>query len=138
MRHGREKKRKHAIAALLCGTAPALLVSFYSASASWWLWLPGFIVGLIWGNAFEYVYHRWLLHQPRSLLGAGHHEHHAHLGTPDEAEHVALISSPLNIVLLFVVNGVPAFLIASLMGGLVNWLECLPDHDRRDPLAVFT
>ena len=29
---------------------------------------------------------------------------------------MALISSPLNIVLLFVINGVPAFLIASLMG----------------------
>jgi len=29
---------------------------------------------------------------------------------------VALISSPLNILLLFVINGVPAFLVASRMG----------------------
>jgi sterol desaturase/sphingolipid hydroxylase (fatty acid hydroxylase superfamily) len=117
VRHGREKKRKNAIAALFCGAVPALLLSFYSGSAaSWELWLLGFIGGLIWGDAFEYVYHRWLLHRPRSPLGTGHHEHHAQIGTAEEAEHVALISSPLNILLLFVINGVPAFLVASRIG----------------------
>ena len=96
VRHGRDKKRRNAIAALLCGAVPAVLLSFYSVSAaSWELCLLGFIVGLIWGDAFEYVYHRWLLHRPRSPLGTGHHEHHAQTGTPEEAEHVALISSPL-------------------------------------------
>ena len=110
VRHGRDKKRRNAIAALLCGAVPAVLLSFYSVSAaSWELCLLGFIVGLIWGDAFEYVYHRWLLHRPRSPLGTGHHEHHAQIGTTQEAEHVALISSPLNILLLFVINGVPAF-----------------------------
>lgn len=94
VRHGRDKKRKNAVAALLCGAVPALPVTFYSASpASWQLWFLGLIVGLIWGNGFEYVYHRWLLHRPRSPLGTGHHEHHAHIGTPEDAEHVALISS---------------------------------------------
>ena len=117
IRHGRDKKRKNAIAALLCGAVPAVLLRFYSGSAvSWGLWLLGFIVGLIWGDAFEYVYHRWLLHRPRSPLGNGHHEHHAQIDTPEQAEHVALISSPLNILLLFVINGVPAFLVASRMG----------------------
>ena len=125
VQHGREKKRKNAIAALLCGAVPAGLLSFYAGSAARWeLRLPGFIVGLtvgliaglIWGDAFEYVYHRWLLHRPRSPLGIEHHEHHAQIGTAEEAEHVALISSPLNIVLLFVINGVPAFLLASLTG----------------------
>jgi sterol desaturase/sphingolipid hydroxylase (fatty acid hydroxylase superfamily) len=125
VRHGRDKKRKNAIAALLCGAIPAVLLSFYSGSAARWEFrLPGFIVGLIfglivgliWGDAFEYVYHRWLLHRPRSPLGTGHHEHHAQIGTPEEAEHVALISSPVNILLLFVINGVPAFLVASRMG----------------------
>ncbi|MGC2531316.1 MAG: sterol desaturase family protein [Candidatus Sulfotelmatobacter sp.] len=115
--HGRDKKRKNAIVALLCGAVPAVLLSFYSGSAaSWELWLLGFIVGLIWGDGFEYVYHRWLLHRPRSPLGTGHHEHHAQIGTLEEAEHVALISSPLNVLLLFVINGVPAFLVASPMG----------------------
>jgi sterol desaturase/sphingolipid hydroxylase (fatty acid hydroxylase superfamily) len=119
VRHGRDKKRKNAIAAVLCGAVPAVLLSFYSRS-SWQLWFLGFviglIVGLIWGDAFEYVYHRWLLHRPRSPLGTGHQEHHAQTGTPEEAEHVALISSPLNILLLFVINGVPAFLVASRTG----------------------
>jgi sterol desaturase/sphingolipid hydroxylase (fatty acid hydroxylase superfamily) len=117
VRRGRDKKRKNAIAALLCGAVPAVLLSFYYGSAaSWELWLLGFIVGLIWGDAFEYVYHRWLLHRPRSPLGTGHHEHHARIGTAEEAEYVALISSPLNIFLLFVINGAPALLVASRMG----------------------
>ena len=117
VRHGRDKKRKNAIAALLCGAVPALLLSFYSGSATnWKLWLLGLTVGLIWGDAFEYVYHRWLLHRPRSPLGTEHHQHHAQIGTPGQAEHVALISSPLNILLLFVINGVPAFLVATRLG----------------------
>jgi len=117
VRHGRDKKRKNAIAALLCGAVPAVLLSFYSRSAaSWKLWLLGLTIGLIWGDAFEYVYHRWLLHRPRGPLGTEHHQHHVQIGTPEQAEHVALISSPLNIVLLFVINGIPAFLVASRLG----------------------
>jgi sterol desaturase/sphingolipid hydroxylase (fatty acid hydroxylase superfamily) len=121
VRHGRDKKRKNAIAALLCGAVPAVLLSFYARSAaSWELWLLGFtvglVVGLVWGDAFEYVYHRWLLHRPRTSLGTEHHEHHVQIGTPEQAEHVALISSPLNILLLFAINGVPAFLVASRIG----------------------
>lgn len=117
VRHGRDKKRQNGIAAALCGIAPALLVSPYSASvASWQHWLGGGVVGLIWGNGFEYIYHRWLLHRPHTPLATGHLEHHAQIGAPEEAEHVALISSPVNVVLLFVINGVPAFLAASLMG----------------------
>ena len=99
VRHGRGKKRKNAIAALLCSVIPAVLLSFYSRPVSWKLWPLGFIVGLIvgliWGDAFEYVYHRWLLHRPRSPLGTEHHQHHVQIGTPEQAEHVALISSPL-------------------------------------------
>lgn len=117
VRHGIEKKRKNVIAALLCGAVPAALLSLYSGSAAKWeLWISGFFLGLVWGDAFEYVYHRWLLHRPRSPMGNGHLDHHAKIGTPEEAEHVALISSPLNIFLLYVINGVPALVIASRMG----------------------
>jgi hypothetical protein len=116
VRHGCEKKRTNAIAAFLCGALPAVALSFHFSSVAWRASLIGLIVGLIWGNAFEYVYHRWLLHQSGSPLGAGHREHHAQIGTPEQAEHVALITSPVNIVLLFVINGVPAFLITSLLG----------------------
>jgi len=116
VRRGRNKKRKNAIAAVLCGALPAAILTFQSSLRNWGLWCVGLIIGLIWANAFEYAYHRWLLHQPRTALGVEHREHHAKIGTPDEAEHVALISSPLNIVLLFAINGVPAFLITSLIG----------------------
>ncbi len=121
VRHGRDKKRRNAITALLCGTALAVLFGLHpGAHASWERWIleliVGLIIGLVWGDGFEYVYHRWLLHRPRSLMAGGHHEHHAQIGTQEEAEHVALISSPLNILLLFVINGVPAFLIASRVG----------------------
>jgi len=73
VRHGREKKRKNAIAALLCGAVPAVLLSFYSGSVASWKhglldFVIGLIIGLIWGDGFEYVYHRWLLHRPRSPL----------------------------------------------------------------------
>jgi Fatty acid hydroxylase superfamily len=111
IRHGRRKKGHNALAALLCGVLPAVLLGVYS-TLTWKAWLLGLLAGLIWGNAFEYAYHRWLLHRPRSPLGAGHREHHAHVRTPEEAEHVTLGSSPLNIVILFATNGVLAFLIS--------------------------
>ncbi len=114
--HGRAKKRNNAIAALLCGGLPALLLTCYSSSPSWRLWLAGITVGLLWGNAFEYSYHRWLLHRPRNPLGTGHVKHHAHTGTSDEAEHVALISSPVNVVLLFAIDTFFALPIAFLLG----------------------
>jgi hypothetical protein len=117
VRHGQSKKRNNAVAAVLCGVVPAYLSFHFSSNArgSWLIGLAvGIIVGLIWGNGFEYVYHRWLLHQAGSPMGAIHREHHAQIGTPEQAEYVQLISSPLNVVLLFVINGVPAFLLASL------------------------
>lgn len=118
VRHGCSKKRNNAIAAVLCGALPALALSFHFSPTARGAWatalMAGCVAGLIWGNAFEYVYHRWLLHQPGSAYAAGHREHHAQIGTPEQAEHVALIASPLNIVLLFVINGVPAFLLAFL------------------------
>lgn len=55
----------------------------------------GFIVGLLWANAFEYVYHRFLLHLPKTFLAQRHLEHHASVGKPTEAEHVNFGSSPL-------------------------------------------
>ena len=115
IRHGQTKKRTNAVAAILCGIVPAVLLGWQS-SLSWQQWLIGLMIGLIWGNAFEYAYHRFLLHQPRTQHGTAHQDHHAQIGTSQEAEFVALISSPLNIVLLFVINGIPALLISFLLG----------------------
>jgi fatty acid hydroxylase family protein len=115
LRHGRAKKRNNAIAATLCGVLPAVLLGL-TFTCTGERWLFGLIVGLVWGNAFEYAYHRWLLHRPRSRLSAGHREHHALIGTPEQAEHVTLGSSPLDIVMLFATNGVLAVLISFPLG----------------------
>jgi hypothetical protein len=115
IRHGGIKKRNNAVAAVVCGIFPALWLGVQS-HPSWQRCLLGLIIGLIWGNGFEYAYHRFLLHRPRTQHGAAHQEHHAQIGTPQEAEFVALISSPLNIVLLFVINGFPALLVGFLLG----------------------
>jgi hypothetical protein len=115
IRHGLTKKRNNAIAAVLCGTVPAALLGFYS-SVTWKHFLFGVFLGVIWANAFEYAYHRWLLHHPRNPLGVGHREHHAQIGTPEAPEHIALASSPQNVFLLFAVNSVPALLICFLTG----------------------
>ncbi len=116
VQHGRDKKRNNAIAAILCGAVPAVVLGLRYSSHSWSSWLIGLIVGLIWGNAFEYAYHRWLLHESRSSHAASHREHHVQIGTPEQAEYVALITSPVNIALLFLINGLPAVLIAFLVG----------------------
>lgn len=115
LRHGRAKKRNNAIVALLSGALPGVILAFY-LPASWHRWLLGLIIGLTWANAFEYAYHRWLLHRPRSPLGRGHLEHHANVGTPEEPEHVALGKSPPHIAILFVSNGVIVIIIDFLLG----------------------
>jgi Fatty acid hydroxylase superfamily len=103
---GRTLKRANALTALLCGGVPAaiLALKFPSTPAKF---LAGFFVGLLWANAFEYVYHRFLLHTPGNFTSRGHLEHHASVGTPFEAEHVNLGGSPLWVVLLFVLNSAP-------------------------------
>jgi hypothetical protein len=103
--HGRSKKRNNAIFAILSGAVPGLILNHYLA-ANWKHWMVGLLIGLIWGNAFEYAYHRWLLHRPRSSFGKGHLEHHMNVGTPEEAEHVSLGRRPYHIALLFASNGI--------------------------------
>src|SRR5437868_5289868 len=111
---GQAKKRNNAIVALLSGALPGVLLTFYFPS-NWQRWLLGVVIGLLWGNAFEYAYHRWLLHRPRSPLGKGHLEHHANIGTPEEPEHVSLGKSPLHIAILFASNGIVVLLIDFLL-----------------------
>jgi hypothetical protein len=123
---GRTKKRNNAIVAVLSGIVPGLLLLHY-LPFSWQRWLLGFTIGLIWANAFEYAYHRWLLHRPRSSFGKGHLEHHVNVGTPEEPEHVSLGKSPPHIAILFASNGVIVVLVDLLLhlgvasGIFVGW-----------------
>jgi hypothetical protein len=67
----------------------------------------GIVIGLLWSNAFEYFYHRYLLHWPQSSFGRGHLLHHSTLGTPHEPEQVTFGSSPWLVAALFAINGIP-------------------------------
>jgi hypothetical protein len=112
--HACSLKRNNALTALLCGALPALLLAVYAPPSSY-QWLIGFTVGLVWANAFEYFYHRYLLHHTRGTLGKGHILHHISSGKDDEVEHLTFGESPLYVMLLFVTNGTPVAL-ADLLG----------------------
>jgi len=126
LQHGRTKKRNNAIVAVLSGAIPGVILSFY-LPLTWERWLLGLIIGLIWANGFEYAYHRWALHRPRSSLGRGHLEHHANIGTAEEPEHVSLGKSTLHIAVLFASNGIVVLSIDLLLrlaispGIFVGW-----------------
>lgn len=106
---GRNLKRKNAITALLCGALPGLIASalFHPSPSGWAL---GMAIGLLWANAFEYFYHRYLLHWPKTSFGQGHLLHHLTTGTPREPEHVTFGSSPLWVAMLFATNGIPVLI----------------------------
>jgi uncharacterized membrane protein YeaQ/YmgE (transglycosylase-associated protein family) len=107
---GRDLKRKNAITALLCGAIPGLLASAV-LHISPRGWLLGITIGLLWANAFEYFYHRYLLHWPQTSFGKGHLLHHLTTGTPREPEHATFGSSPVWVAVLFAANGIPALLV---------------------------
>jgi hypothetical protein len=108
---GRRLKRNNAITALAFGALPGLLLSSF-LHPSLLSWIPGILIGMLWANAFEYFYHRFLLHLPRSSFGREHLLHHSTVGTPDEAEHLPFGSSPLYLAGLFATNGLIAVAIS--------------------------
>ncbi len=113
--HGRAIKKKNALTALLCGGVPAAMLGvLFPGEVGRWVF--GFLVGLLWANGFEYAYHRWLLHLPGSFLGRRHLSHHMSVRTLTEAEHVNLGGSPLWVVLLFVLNGMPVITLDLVFG----------------------
>ncbi len=112
---GRRLKRTNALTALLCGALPGLFLGL-ATHPSLRPTFAGLAIGLLWANAFEYVYHRFLLHWPKSSFGKGHLLHHRTLGKPEEAEHVTFGSSPLYVAALFAVNGIPVVLAHFALG----------------------
>jgi hypothetical protein len=57
--------------ALLCGAVPGLLIGIW-AKISIASGPAGLAIGLLWANAFEYVYRGFLLHWPKTSFGKGH------------------------------------------------------------------
>ncbi|HKU19581.1 MAG TPA: sterol desaturase family protein [Terriglobales bacterium] len=113
--HACSLKRNNALTALLCGALPALLLAVYLPPRPY-QWLIGLGIGLVWANAFEYFYHRYLLHHTRGALGKGHILHHITSGKENEVEHLTFGESPLYVMLLFSTNGSPVILADLLWG----------------------
>src|SRR5207247_279909 len=63
-------RRNNAIAALFMGLFSAITLSWFSSNQLA-RWTVGVLVGLVWANAFEYAYHRWLLHYSGGFLSKG-------------------------------------------------------------------
>lgn len=67
----------------------------------------GFVLGLLYANAFEYCLHRFLLHSRLGLLAQKHNLHHESWGAPNEARYINFARSPWVVVLLFSLNAIP-------------------------------
>ena len=112
---GRVIKRVNAFTAVLCGALPAVALGIlFPVTVG--MWFVGLVAGLLWANWFEYAYHRFLLHLPGTFFGRRHLEHHASVGTPKEGEHVNFGSSPVWVVALFAINGLPIMAANFLLG----------------------
>lgn len=112
---GRVIKRVNAFTAVLCGALPAVALGVLFP-VTLGRWFVGLVAGLLWANWFEYAYHRFLLHLPGTFFGRRHLGHHASVGTPTEAEHVNFGSSPVWVVALFAINGLPILAAHFLLG----------------------
>jgi hypothetical protein len=99
------KRRNALTATIFGGLLAALSIEAFSFK------LPGFLVGiplgLLYANAFEYFFHRFLLHPPGHTLAKYHMLHHSTWGTPDEPLYVNFAKNPLVVVLLFTLHAAP-------------------------------
>ena len=124
----RTVKRVNAITALLIGSILAALllelVPFGARAFDPLHLLAGFLAGLIYANAFEYVLHRFFLHWGDGFLVQRHGLHHDTAGAPEEPRYVNFATSPWVVVLVFLLNALPVlalelFLRAGLAVGIL-------------------
>jgi len=120
---GLQVKRKNAITAVFTGAVLTLL-SLLSAGGRVRAIAPltlalGFLAGLLYANAFEYVLHRYLLHWNHGFLARRHALHHDSAGSPEEARYVNFSTSPWVVVLVFVLNAPEVLAIRFLLNASV-------------------
>ena len=108
-------KRLNSLTAILFGGLPAVILGLAFPGGPE-RYLAGFVLGVLWANAFEYFYHRSLLHSTVGTLAQHHLEHHAATGNADEADHVNFGESPVWVALLFVINEVVVVAADLLLG----------------------
>jgi len=107
----RRVKRVNAITTLLTGVLLPVIV-FRLASLDYRALEPlrlaaGFLAGVLYANAFEYVLHRFFLHWGEGFLVQRHGLHHDTAGAPEEPRYVNFATSPWVAVLVFVLNALP-------------------------------
>lgn len=107
----RRVKRVNAITTLLTGGILAAVV-FRLADLDHRALEPlrlaaGFLAGVLYANAFEYVLHRFFLHWGEGFLVQRHGLHHDSAGAPEEPRYVNFATSPWVAVLVFVLNALP-------------------------------
>ena len=107
----RRVKRVNAFTSLLTGSVLAALVlklaGFDSREFDPRHLAAGFLAGLLYANAFEYVLHRFFLHWGEGFLVQRHGLHHDTAGAPEEPRYVNFATSPWVVVLVFVLNALP-------------------------------
>jgi hypothetical protein len=107
----RRVKRVNAITALLIGSLLATLVlqlvHFDGREFDPLHLMAGFLAGLLYANAFEYVLHRFFLHWGEGFLVQSHGLHHDTAGAPEEPRYVNFATSPWVVVLVFALNALP-------------------------------
>jgi len=108
-------KRINALTALMTGGIPAAILAHLAPTRPE-DWVIGFLLGLLWANGFEYLYHRFLLHLPGSVFSRRHLRHHAEVEGVGSPEDVNFGSSPLAVMKLFLVNGTPVVALDLLFG----------------------
>jgi hypothetical protein len=106
-------KRNNAFTALLAGAGLAF-AALKVGRCSLNLVIVGALAGVVYANAFEYVLHRFLLHWGEGFLDRQHALHHDSVGAPNEARYVNFSTSPLVVILVFLLNA-PAALAMELL-----------------------
>jgi fatty acid hydroxylase family protein len=107
----RRVKRVNAVTALLSGSILSLVVirrvTFNPSEFAPFHLLAGFLAGLLYANAFEYILHRFFLHWGEGFLVQRHGLHHDTAGGPQEPRYVNFATSPWVVVLVFALNSLP-------------------------------
>jgi len=109
----RRAELKNVLTALATGAA--LLATGLFA---WNHYFLGLALGLVYSNGFEYVYHRFVLHDREGRLSNNHQLHHSSFGQADEPRNVTFGGSPIEVGIVIVLNSVPFALFDWLGAGI--------------------
>jgi len=96
-------KHRIALTAFACALPAIPFIGHLSLAT----WVIGLLISFVWANLFEYVYHRWPLHDHNSRLYKRHVGHHTTVGTPEEPENTTFAGNSWSILALFGLNIIP-------------------------------